>query len=70
MVLATASKTVHKGFDSSRLCQILVAFVSNIEYDNNMSNGDNNMTKFIIAMCWFAMIATPIAYYFAVANGI
>lgn len=26
------------------------------------------MAKFVIAMCWFSMIAIPIAYHFAVSN--
>lgn len=26
------------------------------------------MAKFVIAICWFGMIALPFAYYFAVSN--
>ena len=56
---------------SSTLCtfaKIVLDILNYTCYNIRVSQGENNMEKFIIAICWFGTIITPFVYYIAVSN--
>ena len=56
---------------SSTLCTLAKIVLDNSKYlcyNIRVSQGENDMEKFIIAICWFGTITVPFAYYIAVSS--